>query len=804
MDDYWEGWESDSTVQTVDETALEYYREDSVLKPVAARVHTDDWPCFLLTNATIFHKDGTLANLLHVDLEGPLIVRGKLEIEKDQERFLLNRHMKERSPYIQLQDTLSFSIGLKEDRPPMPVLWASGGAGWYEIVPSDTYKDICNTMFQGISLHYAILDQYETALEKLQRTKKNRNKTISDVKLVLDDVLIKYAVNVGDGITSAEASQRIKDQAIFLLCHFPKDTQFHRTLAEEYPDIVQQLTAKESKDAKSATSSEPSALVAIPYRDQEKSGSLEATNSKKSGRPSLRNSGSGFLQDSEALERQVAKTIEASRRLSIHPTGIKRELPLNILSEPADSSDPDLIVVGVRTKYNRPREYHNADKQLDPRSFAEISAAAETDTSHGSSNKDGYTNTSSPSEINPSVSAIIGVLQDYRQDLLSLPGNKTKHPDKVTASTWHHKLYRELSVKKPRALAQVCRYYARDLLRCLGPEWHTSKFYKWLEENVDVAPTFEDLPEERMKNIVRRKKKNQLPHNDQTSSQNQSYENQSSAPTQQSHPTPSSYSSHVSHTSHPSYLNQPAMEYQEEKVQGQQSSNRARTGGKVAGLRPSIGGKKRVRQDFDMGDEMELDEDGLQKNALKKSRYSSTDNDHDDNEGKRGATTSSGNEYNAEDEDAPTTGTVGHSAKPPKANRNGVEEAWFCEESGCDFVVHAKNEDDAEALIMPHYELHHKDARTKKYASQKLNLQNIVREESLISGGLPVGFLLKKIGRYTAALESLDEEECKKKLEAERQSRRSKPQGQKSQVEDQEMQFDVEAVPEPKEHDTLQ
>lgn len=196
MDAHWGRKQSDSTVQTVDETALEYYREDSVLKPVSARAHTDDWPCFLLTNATIFHKDGTLANLLHVDLEGPLIVRGKLEIEKDQERFLINRHMKNRSPYIQLQDTLSFSIGLKEDRPPMPVLWASGGAGWYEIVPSDTYKDICNTMFQGISLHYAILDQYEVALEKLQKTKKNRNKTLSDVKLVLNDVLIKVCAYV--------------------------------------------------------------------------------------------------------------------------------------------------------------------------------------------------------------------------------------------------------------------------------------------------------------------------------------------------------------------------------------------------------------------------------------------------------------------------------------------------------------------------------------------------------------------------------------------------------------------------------
>ncbi|KAI1466322.1 uncharacterized protein F4812DRAFT_433664 [Daldinia caldariorum] len=805
MDGHLKEEQSDSTVQTVDEMALEYYREDSVLKPVSARAHTDDWPCFLLTGATVFHKDGTLANLLHVDLEGPLIVRGKLEIEKDQEKFLINRHMKDRSPYIQLQDTVSFSIGLKEDKPPMPVLWASGGAGWYEIVPSDSYKDICNIMFQGISLHYAILDQYEAVLESLHRTKKNRNKTLRDVKLDLNHVLIKYAVNVGDGITSAEAKQRINDQAIFLLSHFPKDTEFYRMLAQECPNIVQRLAAKESNEAKAATSSEPSTLVAVPYRDQQRSSSLEGTNSKKRGRPSLRNSTSRHLQDAEATNHQFAETIEAASRIAVQPTVVKQELPANAEFRPVDESS-NMGAASSRPKYNRPREYHNAEKQADARASEELSAAAETDIPRPLLHKDESSGADIRSGIDPSLSVVLEVLRDFRESLLALPPHeRTKTPDQLSPSTWCNKLYRDLSVKKPRALAEVCKYYAKDLLRLLGPEWYPSKFYKWLKANVDSVPSFEDLPEEQMRNIHKRRKKGQPRETRQSYTSSPSYTS----------PAPSW--SHLSHANRPS-LNQSsyelptAMDYQqpEEKAQGAQPPHRVRTSGKVAGLRPSIGGKKRLLRDPNLGDdEMELDDDGLQKKVSKKSRYSASDGEHD---GEQGATASSGNEYNAEDEDAFATGVVGSSTKPSKPNRDGVIEAWKCEERGCSYVVQVEDEDDADALIMHHYELHHKDARHKKYTSKRVEIQSIIREESRIAGGAPINFLLKKVGRHTALLEDLAKTEYQVTLEVERQSRRkvrlqaqeTQLQSQEKQLQYQDTELDVGDVPEPKERDTLQ
>jgi hypothetical protein len=78
---------SASTVASVDEATVRYYQEASILKPVSPDTHSDDWPCFLLSDASVHRRDGSLVNQLHVDLEGPFIVRGRLEIEKDNEKY---------------------------------------------------------------------------------------------------------------------------------------------------------------------------------------------------------------------------------------------------------------------------------------------------------------------------------------------------------------------------------------------------------------------------------------------------------------------------------------------------------------------------------------------------------------------------------------------------------------------------------------------------------------------------------------------------------------------------------------------
>ncbi|KAJ8108723.1 hypothetical protein ONZ43_g6340 [Nemania bipapillata] len=171
--------------------AIRHYKETSVLKPVSPSTHSDDWPCFLLSDATVHHRDGSLANQLHVDLEGPFVVRGKLELEKDNERYLVHRHMKTRSLRIQIEASHAFSVGAKDDSLSIPVVWASGEAGWFEIIPAQRYQRICDEMFQGVCLHYSLLDQYEAALEKLHKSKKKKKATIADIPLDLEEMLFQ-------------------------------------------------------------------------------------------------------------------------------------------------------------------------------------------------------------------------------------------------------------------------------------------------------------------------------------------------------------------------------------------------------------------------------------------------------------------------------------------------------------------------------------------------------------------------------------------------------------------------------------
>lgn len=76
---------SSASIDSTDDRRRRWTRELAILKPVTPGTSDDLWPYFaVLTDATIYQKDGkTVANPLHVDLEGPFIVRGKLEPVED-------------------------------------------------------------------------------------------------------------------------------------------------------------------------------------------------------------------------------------------------------------------------------------------------------------------------------------------------------------------------------------------------------------------------------------------------------------------------------------------------------------------------------------------------------------------------------------------------------------------------------------------------------------------------------------------------------------------------------------------------
>ncbi|EON98621.1 hypothetical protein UCRPA7_5840 [Phaeoacremonium minimum UCRPA7] len=175
---------SSSSVESVHAAHVKYVKESSILKSLSPSLHSDDWPCFVLNDAVVYQKDWrTLGNLLKVDQQGPLYVRGRLEIDPVDHRGLVrNSHSK--PVHIELSPTHSYSIGYE------PIcIWASGGAGWFEINPAPEYQAMYDDMSEAITLYYEVMKGYEAA-KKARRGKKNK----AAGPVTLDEVLLKSPI----------------------------------------------------------------------------------------------------------------------------------------------------------------------------------------------------------------------------------------------------------------------------------------------------------------------------------------------------------------------------------------------------------------------------------------------------------------------------------------------------------------------------------------------------------------------------------------------------------------------------------
>ncbi|KAH8801552.1 hypothetical protein F5884DRAFT_518767 [Xylogone sp. PMI_703] len=214
---------------------VHYVHESSVLKSIAKVLDPDEWPCFLIEDAVVYWKDGeTQANILDAELQGTYIVRGRLEVEKENRKYLQNK--KVYSAYIEIRDSQAYSIGYGPT-----TIWASGKSGWFEIRPATEYQDIYNKIIEGIDLYYAILEAYED-LEREPKHKGYRN------SLTVDEILLKYAIRDGTGLTRSEVIERIESHASFLLTHMRKEklvkfeaTSFYKWLKIRCPEIFQRL-----------------------------------------------------------------------------------------------------------------------------------------------------------------------------------------------------------------------------------------------------------------------------------------------------------------------------------------------------------------------------------------------------------------------------------------------------------------------------------------------------------------------------------------------------------------------------------
>lgn len=309
-------------------------------------------------------------------------------------------------------------------------------------------------------------------------------------------------------------------------------------------------------------------------------------------------------------------------------------------------------------------------------------------------------------DLSSSMSIVLEALQDARHDVLELvkEGKQKKHPDDMNPKTWFNKLYLGLSIRNPKALSEICEYFASDLVALLGPEWHTSQFFKWLKENVNTVPKFEYITRADMASIARRKKKQKTHEDAQDATEDREL------------------------------LPQPAVN----QIALKQPS-RGRRGGKVAGLRPFTGSKKRMRHEAGFeGDEMDLDEDGISEQTSKRSRYFA----EDEEEAHDTASLVSDDEED-EDKDAPLTRVVVRAEKLPSPTPKGLDQTWTCEEPDCDYVVRAADDEEGQALISEHYEEHEREAAEEAEADAKnqTSLLGLAMQEAE-RGHLPVKYVL--------------------------------------------------------------
>ncbi|KAI0196620.1 hypothetical protein EV127DRAFT_476678 [Xylaria flabelliformis] len=688
-----------ASAAVLDNQDVRHYKEASILKPVSPSTHTDNWPCFLLSNATVHRHDGSLANQLEVDLEGPFIIRGRLELEKDNERYLVNRQMKTEALWIQIESSHAFSVGAKDDGLSAPVVWASGGAGWFEIVPAERYQPICDIMFQGVCLHYSFLDQYEAALEKLQKSRKKKKATLADVSLGLDEILFQYALRAGDGLTLPEAYQRLDQQCVFLLSHFPRDTGVFHYLSRKFPNPAQQLAAnKNTKDIRARmgahTGSSPLRAYDYDSSHREKSSSLEMTDGgkmRKKGKESTNISAPRTTRTSEASDVELGVLPNKSQdRQSYRSARMKRRSPAEVPRE------EDVVMVdSASDDPTPPRTPHDQQGKIP--------------SNKSSVNSDVTVGAKSSAHI------LVDALEDTRREMLRLisEGRHKKQLDQVTAKSWQTKVYMECNIKHYKSTAEIFHYHARELVRYLGPEWHETQIYQWIKDNASTPPTLTLISEAEVTQIVRRVKK----------------------------------AGRGARAGPATVSERPQTEVREEYAGKQTPTPGSRPSGKAAGLRPSTGSKKRLRYDIDLEDKMDLDEGGIPKEKKKSKRSHSfteeddDDDDHDENS-LNGSQLHRGNDDDDDDDDdddhIPMTQFVIRAETLPSTNPQGPNKTWICEEPDCGFIVRAAHEEKGRKLISAHYEQHEKEAQDAAQEAA-LDRENLAVQEAT-RGHMPIKY----------------------------------------------------------------
>lgn len=439
--------DSDSTVASVDLTLIEYVPELSILKPAPS---STDFPTFVLDDAVIYRKDAdgnlVVANVCNVNLDGPLIVRGKLEVEDEHRPFL--RKISKRTAHIEVPMCCGYSIGYG----PWPAVWASGKAGWYEINPAEEYKAMYDYMCEGITLYYKIMDAYVSMSETAPKAKKYRA-----WQTPIEKILLKYSVALGDGATLLEVQKRCQKHAPFLLAHLEqendfnwKPTSFRKWLFATNEELVKRL--EEAHKKAPAPAGGP---VEMPAAD--------AANLKGESNDMAHNSP---FQMSVVADRSRGSTFRAQRQST------DNDVPM----EDAPLRRSDTYVPPPAIPWSR---------------HAQPAAP--------STPAPGFQFMRPQTEQQDSLELVLEVLEEILEE-------HGRDMQRIGEGKVHSHLYMKCTITPYNAAREVTHFHAKALIQKLPPKWKSSPFWSWLTGVVDqpFAPTRFTVDQI---NQVRRRKK---------------------------------------------------------------------------------------------------------------------------------------------------------------------------------------------------------------------------------------------------------------------------------------------------------
>lgn len=427
---------SSSSVESVHAAHVRYVKEASILKSLSPSLHSDDWPCFVLNDAVVYQKDWrTLGNLLKVDQQGPLYVRGRLEIDPVDHRGLVrNSHSK--PVHIELSPTHSYSIGYE------PIcIWASGGAGWFEINPAPEYQAMYDDMSEAITLYYEVMKGYEAA-KKARRGKKNK----AAGPVTLDEVLLKYAVAVGNGVFRSEVDELCDKHHQFLLAQFGKEPKFNWAATSFYHWLKKRHPEADAKNQ--ATPKLP-----LPVTQASLRASIESARGTSSSRGTS------------------AQAPSRSRREISLKQSDEDDVEMKDISESSASPEPQ------PTRQSG----HLFDKPLVLTPAAQVKVEAQSTAAHRHSIRDASSpaiQIGSPAPTQSPIEFLLEFCDEVEKDF----GHGMA---KIKPATIHSKLFYKCSIKDYKAAPEITRFYSRALLKSLPDRWHVSPFYAWLQEVVD-------------------------------------------------------------------------------------------------------------------------------------------------------------------------------------------------------------------------------------------------------------------------------------------------------------------------------